>query len=315
MIQVEHLTKKFESLTAVDQVSFALEKGQTLALVGTSGCGKTTTLKMINRLIEPTSGMITVDGKNVLELRPEQLRREMGYVIQDIGLFPHYTVEQNVAVLPRLLKWPVERIRERVSKLMKQLVLPYKEYAAKYPHQLSGGQQQRVGIARALAADPPIILMDEPFGALDPITRREIRKDFMELDELSSKTTIMVTHDIEEAFEMGDLICLLDKGKIQQLGTPKQLLYQPANDFVRQFLKGKTLDLELDILEIKDIFSFLPESSIPNEAITLAPSTSIKNAMSSLADTDRGIGKVRWNEQEKAVDLRGLMEAFQLSKN
>jgi len=254
MIEVKGLTKKFGTLVAVNNIDFSIDTGQTLALVGTSGCGKTTTLKMINRLIEPTSGEIYVHEENVMDISATEMRRKIGYVIQDMGLFPHYTVEENIAVVPNLLKWDEQEVKERVYELMNKLGIEPEEYAAKFPDQLSGGQQQRVGIARALAANPPIILMDEPFGALDPVTRRKIRKEFKELEELASKTTILITHDIEEAFELADLVLVLHEGESQQLGTPKELLFKPANEFVVKFLAEQRLQLEFEVVSLKDIF-------------------------------------------------------------
>ena len=257
VIEARNLTKRYGNFTAVDGVSFRLEPGQALALIGPSGCGKTTTLKMANRLILPTEGSVWVEGKDVAEQPLEEMRRRMGYVIQDIGLFPHYTVEQNVATVPRLLRWPPGKVSKRVGELLEQLGLPPGQYLEKYPHQLSGGQQQRVGIARALAAEPPIILMDEPFGALDPLTRQQARRDFREIEALKNKTIIMVTHDIEEAFEMAGLIGLMKAGRMQQLGSPRQLLMEPANSFVREFIAEKARQLELQSVTLAGVFSQL----------------------------------------------------------
>lgn len=313
MIEVQHVSKHFGSLKAVDEVSFSIQKGETLVLVGTSGSGKTTTLKMLNRLIEPTAGTILMDGKNILQHPPAQIRREMGYVIQHFGLFPHYTIAQNVAIVPKLLKWEPGRIRERSHYLLDRLGIPPQEYADKYPHQLSGGQQQRVGIARALAADPPIILMDEPFGALDPITRNNIRQDFMELEELSSKTTVMVTHDVEEAFELGDWICVMDKGRVQQLGTPKDLLFRPANEFVRQFLADKLLQLEFRVLRLQDLLPDIPSRPANKvEPIALAPKTTIFEALSQLMrrPADQAFGQSLWQGKTKMFDLQSLTQQF-----
>jgi len=243
MIKVEQLNKVFGQVKAVDDISFEVKEGENLVLLGTSGCGKTTTLKMLNRLIEPTGGRIFINGKNILEQPPEELRRGIGYVLQNNGLFPHYTVAENIAIVPQLLKWDKARIDERVNELIEKLHLSA-DYLDKYPNQLSGGQQQRVGLARALVADPPVLLMDEPFGALDNVTRSKIHSEFKVLDELKRKTIIMVTHDVQEAFELGDRICLMDKGKIIQAGTPAELLFNPANDFVKEFLKDQRLQLE-----------------------------------------------------------------------
>ena len=198
---------------------------------------------MINRLIEPTSGNIFINGQNILEQPPEELRRGIGYVLQNNGLFPHYTVAENIAVVPQLLKWDKKQTDKRIHELLEKLHLD-RSYLNVYPKELSGGQQQRVGLARALVADPPVLLMDEPFGALDNVTRAKIQAEFKALDELKRKTIIMVTHDVLEAFELGDRICLMDKGKIVQCGTPAELLFHPKNDFVSGFLKEQRLQLE-----------------------------------------------------------------------
>lgn len=243
MISVQSLSKHFGKIKAVDDISFEVAKQETLILLGTSGCGKTTTLKMLNRLIEPTSGSIFINQQNILEQQPETLRLGIGYVLQNNGLFPHYTVEENISIVPQLLKWDKRRIQQRVHELLEKLHLS-KNQLHLYPNELSGGQQQRVGLARALAADPPVLLMDEPFGALDNVTRSKIHKEFKELDELKKKTIIMVTHDVQEAFELGDRICLMDAGKIVQQGKPAELLFKPKNKFVSDFLEEQRLQLE-----------------------------------------------------------------------
>ena len=248
MIKVEHISKSFGKVKAVDGISFEVAESENLILLGTSGCGKTTTLKMLNRLIEPTSGSIFINGQNILEQQPEVLRRGIGYVLQNNGLFPHYTVAENIAVVPQLLKWDKKQTDKRIHELLEKLHLD-RSYLNVYPKELSGGQQQRVGLARALVADPPVLLMDEPFGALDNVTRSSIHKEFKALDELKRKTIIMVTHDVQEAFELGDRICLMDKGKIVQCGTPAELLFHPKNDFVKGFLKEQRLQLEFKAIK------------------------------------------------------------------
>lgn len=244
MIEVVSLTKKYNGKTVVDNISFSVGEGETLVLLGTSGCGKTTTLKMINRLIESDSGLIKILGKNVKDEKPEILRRNVGYVIQNIGLFPHYTVEENIAVVPHLLNWEKTKIKKRTNELLELLGLSPKDFLKRYPSELSGGQKQRVGIARALAADPSIVLLDEPFGALDSITRGQIRKEFKSLESLLKKTMVLVTHDIFEAIELGDRICLMDKGKIEQIGKVKDLVFAPASNFVRSFFDDHRIHLE-----------------------------------------------------------------------
>ena len=259
MIKVEQLSRYFGSIKAVDDISFEVSDHEKLILLGTSGCGKTTTLKMINRLIEPSSGSVSIDGINIYDQSPEILRRGIGYVLQNNGLFPHYTVAENIAIVPQLLKWDSKRIEKRVAELMEKLHLS-KDQLKAYPNELSGGQQQRVGLARALVADPPVLLMDEPFGARDNVTRSKIHTEFKALDELKRKTIIMVTHDVQEAFELGDRICLMDKGKIVQIGTPAELLFKPANQFVKDFLNEQRLQLEFKAVRIKDIWTLLPHS-------------------------------------------------------
>ncbi|HVU56911.1 MAG TPA: ABC transporter ATP-binding protein [Puia sp.] len=251
MIKVEHITKTFGGFTAVDHVSFTVQEGENLVLLGRSGCGKTTLLKMINRLIEPSSGEIYIKGENIYNGQPEELRKKIGYVFQNTGLFPHYTIAENIAIVPQLLEWDKQKIRQRTVSLMEKLHLPG-EYLSYYPQQLSGGQQQRVGLARALAADPPVLLMDEPFGALDPLTRASVKKDFRQLDELKNKTIVMVTHDVQEAFELGHRICLMDKGRIIQTGQPEDLLYRPSDDYVRDFFEDQRFQLEAAIMGDKD---------------------------------------------------------------
>jgi osmoprotectant transport system ATP-binding protein len=235
MIDVRNLTKRFSMHTAVDDVSFTVGPGQTLVLLGTSGCGKTTTLKMINRLIEPTSGSVLINGVDVREQIGPDLRRGIGYVIQDGGLFPHYTIAEAIATVPKLLNWDANAIQQRTLELIEKLRLP-QTLLNRYPAELSGGQRQRVGLARALAARPPVVLMDEPFGALDPFTRRHVRRELFGLSELKETTVVLVTHDVNEALELADRIALMDKGRIVQIGPPDELLNSPATDFVRDFL-------------------------------------------------------------------------------
>jgi len=256
VIEVQNLSKSFDAFTAVDDASFSVPEGETLVLLGTSGSGKTTTLKMLNRLIEPDQGTIRINGQEVKSQPPEQLRRQVGYVIQHIGLFPHYTVAQNIAIVPQLLGWSAEQIQARTDELMALLKLP-DELEARKPEELSGGQQQRVGLARALAADPPVILLDEPFGALDPITRSQIVNEFKELEALKYKTKVMVTHDVHEAVSMGHQIALMDQGRIQQLGAPQDLVFRPQNDFVRRFFAGQLFRLELEVATLGDLWPFL----------------------------------------------------------
>lgn len=240
MIEVKHLSKVFEPGTqpAVDDISFQIKKGQIACIIGTSGCGKTTTLKMINRLIEPSSGEVIVNGSHANSNDAVNWRRRIGYVIQKAGLLPHLTVFQNISLLSNILKRDLDFISNRVQELMETINMNFENFKDRYPIELSGGQQQRVGIARALMEDPPVLLMDEPFGALDPITRNALHEEFVHLNQKLNKTILMVTHDMEEAFKLGDIIILMNKGKIIQSGTKEDFLHRPANEFVTDFLKG-----------------------------------------------------------------------------
>ena len=236
MIRVEDLTKIYGNVVAVTDVSFDLPTGKTLVLIGPSGCGKTTTLRMLNRLCEPTRGSIWIEDQSILQQEATNVRRRMGYVVQGGGLFPHWTAARNIATVPRLLDWDLARIEQRTSELFELVDLPAADFADRYPKDMSGGQRQRVGIARALAADPPIVLWDEPFSALDPITRRQLQREFLRLKDVLGKTMVLVTHDLEEAFLLGDFVLILADGQVQQFGSPSELQEQPANDFVRQFI-------------------------------------------------------------------------------
>ena len=282
MIQFKRVNKTYPNgVEAVRDLSLEIAEGETLVLLGTSGCGKTTTMKMVNRLIEPTSGCIVVAGTNIMEQDPIELRRQIGYAIQHIGLFPHMTVAENIAVVPKLLKWTPERISSRIDELLGLIGLEPREFRDRYPSQLSGGQKQRIGVARALAADPPIVLMDEPFGALDPITREQLQNEFIELESEIEKTIIFVTHDIFEAVKMGDRIALLDKGCLQQLAPPAELVENPANEFVEQFLGQHRFQLSLLTRTIKTMSSRLTL----NETVSKTPIPDLNlNARSSLID-------------------------------
>jgi len=291
MIKAENLVRKFGAAVAVNNISFEVKEGENLILLGTSGCGKTTTLRMINRLIEPDSGTVFINGTAIRTQPPDELRRGIGYVLQHHGLFPHYTVAENVAIVPRLLKWKKEAIKKRAAELFQQLNLD-SALADKYPDSLSGGQQQRVGLARSLMVNPPVLLMDEPFGALDNLTRINIRKEFRLLDELQKKTIIMVTHDVQEAFEMGDRICLMDKGEIKQIGTPEELLFHPADDFVAGFLAEQRLQLELKSVRLAELFP----------GAGAGGNTTVWDKMDELLKGD--------TLQEETMNLEGLMRAF-----
>jgi osmoprotectant transport system ATP-binding protein len=258
-VEFEHVTKHYAAAAkgtpgAVNDLSFQVPAGRICVLVGPSGCGKTTSLKMVNRLIEPTSGRILIDGEDAARREVTELRRGIGYVIQQVGLFPHQTIGENVATVPRLLGWPNARRRERAEELLALVGLEPATYRDRYPSQLSGGERQRVGVARALAADPPVMLMDEPFGAVDPIVRERLQNEFLRLQEGLAKTILFVTHDIDEAIKMGDLVAVMQVGgKLAQFGTPEEILASPASPFVARFVGADRGLKRLSLVRVGDL--------------------------------------------------------------
>jgi len=245
MIEIERVSKSYDGFTVVDDLSLSVPQGAFCVLLGPSGCGKSTTLRMINRLVDFDGGAIRVGGENVRAVAPEVLRRRIGYVIQSNGLFPHWRVADNIATVPRLLGWARERIEARVDELLALLRLDPPTYRSKFPHQLSGGEQQRVGVARALAANPDVLLMDEPFAAVDPITRDALQGEIARIHRETGKTILFVTHDIEEALRLATVIAILDRGKLAQLGTPLDIVENPRSDFVRDFVGAQGVGLKL----------------------------------------------------------------------
>lgn len=274
MLKFEHVSKIYKGKKrAVNDLNFEIKRGEFICFIGPSGCGKTTTMKMINRLIEPSEGKIFVDGENILETDPVKLRRKIGYVIQQIGLFPHMTIEQNISLVPKLLKWPVEKRRERAKELL-NLVDMTPDYLDRYPHELSGGQQQRIGVLRALAADQPLILMDEPFGALDPITRDSLQSEFKKLQRKLGKTIVFVTHDMDEALKLADRIVIMKEGSVVQFDTPDEILRNPANEFVEEFIgRDRLAQARPNLQTVEQIMNSEPvtvtENVILSEAIKL----------------------------------------------
>lgn len=241
MLKFDHVSKVYAGRKkAVEELNLEVEQGEFIVFIGPSGCGKTTTMKMINRLIEPTEGSIYINGEDILKKNQVELRRSIGYVIQQIGLFPHMTIMENITLVPKLLKWPEDQRKKRAEELLK-LVNMSPDYLYRYPRELSGGQQQRIGVLRALAADPPLILMDEPFGALDPITRDSLQEEFKHLQQSLGKTIIFVTHDMDEALKLADRIVIMRDGKLVQVGTPDDILRNPADDFVEEFIGKERL--------------------------------------------------------------------------
>ncbi|MBM7632261.1 betaine/proline/choline family ABC transporter ATP-binding protein [Geomicrobium sediminis] len=278
MLEFKEVTKTFEGSKkpAVNKLNLSIEKGEFVVFIGPSGCGKTTTMKMINRLVEPTDGQILVEGTNVLEQDSVQLRRSIGYVIQQIGLMPHMTVGENISLVGSLLKWSKEKQRERAKELISLVDLP-EEYLNRYPHELSGGQQQRIGVLRALAADPPLILMDEPFGALDPITRDGLQEEFKKLQKEVDKTIVFVTHDMDEAIKLADKIVIMNAGEIVQVGSPDEILKHPANEFVEDFIgKDRLLQSRPDVTRVEQIMNANP--------ITVKEERTLKEAIQVMRD-------------------------------
>ncbi|GAK00093.1 betaine/proline/choline family ABC transporter ATP-binding protein [Geomicrobium sp. JCM 19055] len=278
MLEFKEVTKTFEGSAkpAVNKLNLSINKGEFVVFIGPSGCGKTTTMKMINRLVEPTDGQILVEGTNVLEQDSVQLRRSIGYVIQQIGLMPHMTVGENISLVGSLLKWSKEKQRERAKELISLVDLP-EEYLNRYPHELSGGQQQRIGVLRALAADPPLILMDEPFGALDPITRDGLQEEFKKLQKEVDKTIVFVTHDMDEAIKLADKIVIMNAGEIVQVGSPDEILKHPANEFVEDFIgKDRLLQSRPDVTRVEQIMNANP--------ITVKEERTLKEAIQVMRD-------------------------------
>jgi osmoprotectant transport system ATP-binding protein len=271
MIRMENVTKRYAESGApsVDNLTLDVPEGSTVALIGPSGCGKTTTMRMINRLIEPTEGRIFVNGEDVTEADPVLLRRQIGYVIQNVGLFPHMTIAENIASVPKLLGWEQKRIDARTLELLDLVGLDPKEMLKRYPRQLSGGQRQRIGVARALAADPAVLLMDEPFGAIDPIARTRLQDEFKQILKSVKKTVVLVTHDLDEAIRLGDRIAIMKTGKIVQYDTPDTILSKPVDDFVANFVGIDRAIKRLSLFTVADaMVTGAPAASGPSVAVT-----------------------------------------------
>lgn len=277
MIKLQNVVKNYEGYEAVKGISLEVKEGELYVLLGPSGCGKSTTLRLINKMIDRTSGEIFVEGEPVDAFKVESLRKKMGYVIQSTGLFPHMSVEENIATVPRLLKWKEEDIRKRGEEMLRLVGLSPEVYVKKLPKELSGGEAQRVGVARALAADPQILLMDEPFGAVDPISRVRLQKEFREIQKKLGKTVIFVTHDVEEALLLADRICLMKEGNIVQEGTPEEVILRPKDPFVEDFF-GK--EGTLSLLTRFKAMDFREEKPLPGEP--LPEETTLKEALSTM---------------------------------
>lgn len=291
-LSFEGVTKRYSATApaAVDNLTLDVPPGEVCVIIGPSGCGKTTALRMINRLIEPTAGRITIDGSPVSSLAPATLRRQIGYVIQDVGLLPHLTVSSNVATVPRLLGWEKGRIQARVDEMLTLIGLPPAEFGRRFPAELSGGQRQRVGLARALAADPPVMLMDEPFSAVDPITRMRLQSDFLALQRQVAKTVVFVTHDIDEAVRMADRVAIMRDGQLVQYATPNTLLAHPADAFVTDFVGADRALKRLGLIRVGDLAianGTTPSSGFPE----ITAETTVRDALSAVlaAGTDGAV--------------------------
>ena len=291
MIELKNVTKIYpgQSVPAVKDLTLTIQEGQTCVFVGPSGCGKSTILRMINRMIEQTSGTILIDGEDVLEKDPDKLRMGIGYVIQQIGLLPHRTVAENVAIVPRLYGWSKKEITKRIDELLELVGLDPGETRDKYPAQLSGGQMQRVGVARAMAVDPPIMLMDEPFGAVDPIVRNHLQDEFLRLQKEMKKTICFVTHDINEAIKMGDTIAIFDIGVLVQHGTPQNILSNPANEFVSDFIGHDRVVKKLTLFQVSDIASNSPCIVRENELANIGQKMQDEKALVSILVNGAGV--------------------------
>ncbi|SQI40974.1 Glycine betaine/L-proline transport ATP-binding protein ProV [Leminorella richardii] len=306
MITLENLTKAFkqkngQTFNAVNNVNLHVPEGEMCVLLGPSGCGKTTTLKMVNRLIKPTSGRILIDGEDTSGMDTVTLRRNIGYVIQQIGLFPNMTIEENITIVPRMLGWDSKACKERAAELMNMVALDPGRFLKRYPKEMSGGQQQRIGVIRALAADPPVLLMDEPFGAVDPINRESIQNEFQEMQRTLKKTVMLVSHDIDEALKLGDRIAIFRKGQIVQCATPDELLAKPSDEFVGSFVGQDRTLKRLLLVQAGDVTDM-------QETLTVRRSTPLSEAFAIMDDNDmRSIVVV--NDDEKPLGFVKRREA------
>lgn len=294
MIKIQNAVKKYGDFTAVNNLSLRVNKAEFLVILGPSGCGKSTLLRLINKMTKRTSGEIQVEGHNIDDLKDEDLRKTIGYVIQSIGLFPHMNVKRNIATVPQLLKWDEKRIDKRVEEMLVLVGLEPKKYKLKKPSELSGGEAQRVGVARALASDPDILLMDEPFGAVDPISRLRLQKEFRQIQRRLKKTLVFVTHDTDEALLLADRICIMNEGQIVQIDTPEHIVLQPKDDFVKSFFKGEGI---LTILSRKDAKDYA--EPILSEGEALEDNATLREALTQMLTTGKdrlavGQGSISW---------------------
>jgi osmoprotectant transport system ATP-binding protein len=302
MIELSGIRKSYGTTNVIDDLSVRFEAGALTVVVGPSGCGKSTLLRIINRLILPDSGSVSIDGQDTSTLDPQILRRGIGYVIQAGGLFPHWTVAQNIATVPRLLGWPERKVQARVAELLALLGLNPEEYARKRPRELSGGQQQRVGVARALAADPKLMLMDEPFGALDPLTRRDLQLALSKIQRDTGKTIIFVTHDMDETLLLADRIAVMDHGRLVQYGTPSEIIEQPATAFVRNFVAGRPGDMR--ILMVRRVSDIMREGTVAG-APNIDADTSLRDALAVMLASH--VESLNVEDQKNHITVRDIL--------
>lgn len=306
MIEFKNVYKRYRggSQDVLKDINLLCNDGEITVFIGPSGCGKTTTMKLINRLINPTRGQVLVDGKDTADINPVELRRGIGYVIQHVGLFPHMTIAKNVAVVPRLLKWEQSKIEPRVDELLNMVGLPPEQYRDRYPAELSGGQQQRIGVIRALAAEPNIILMDEPFSALDPISKEQLQDELIHLQKDIQKTIVFVTHDMDEALKIADKIVLMKDGEIVQAASPEEMLRRPANDFVKSFIGEKRLQQAIDLPTVADVMAKKPATIYPHRGLAVAMKMMEQRQVDSLVVVDEQ------NHVEGYVSIYDVTSAF-----
>ena len=304
MLEFKNITKVFKNQTVLKNISFKVNKGEFIVIVGPSGCGKTTTLKMINKLISPSSGSIYVDGKDIKEQDTIKLRRNMGYVIQQTGLFPHMSVGENIGIVPELEKWPEDKILARTTELLRMVGMEPDQYIDRYPCELSGGQQQRVGVARSFATNPEIILMDEPFSALDPISRNQLQDELFNLQQEFKKTIVFVTHDMDEALKLGDRICIMKDGNILQFDTPEEILNNPANDFIKEFIGKNRIWQQPGFIKAKDIMITDPIKTSSSRTVVQALEIMKSNKVDSLLVVDKE------NRLEGIVTIKDIIRNY-----
>ncbi len=318
MIEFQNVSKTYKKTTVLSDLNFTIEDGQLVCLIGESGCGKTTTLKMINRLITPTTGNILLNGEDISKKDVIQLRRSIGYVIQQTGLFPHMTVQENIELISKLNQVPMDKIHKKTLEMMEMVGLDAKKYLDRYPTELSGGQQQRIGVARAFMTEPDIILMDEPFSALDPMTRTSLQDELMKLQEQFHKTIVFVTHDMDEAIKIADKICIMDGGHIVQYDTPEQILKHPKNEFVKKFVGPKRIWTNPELIKVKDIMMTKPVVCSKNLSIFKCITRMKMMKVDTLMVVDKDgtyLGSLHASRLNEKSDVHAKVEAYMDQEN